>query len=162
MPAFGRPINPTSARSFNSKNKILSSPGSPGWANRGACLVEDLKWALPSPPFPPFAAINSCPSIVRSNKTSLVSASFMIVPGGTGITRFFPFLPCISLPIPCCPFSALYCCWYLISRRVLISLLVLKIICPPLPPSPPSGPPFGIYFSLRKLIQPLPPSPALT
>ena len=33
---------------------------------------------------------------------------------------------------------------------------------PPSPPSPPSGPPFGMYFSRRKLTQPLPPSPAST
>src|SRR5690606_21277461 len=33
---------------------------------------------------------------------------------------------------------------------------------PPRPPSPPSGPPRGTYFSRRKLLAPLPPSPALT
>src|SRR5690554_7490140 len=33
---------------------------------------------------------------------------------------------------------------------------------PPSPPSPPSGPPLGMNFSRRKLMQPLPPSPALT
>src|SRR3954470_21947039 len=33
---------------------------------------------------------------------------------------------------------------------------------PPSPPSPPSGPPLGTYFSRRKLLQPLPPSPPLT
>src|SRR3990172_5030430 len=36
------------------------------------------------------------------------------------------------------------------------------VILPPLPPSPPSGPPFGTYFSLRKLTHPIPPSPAST
>ena len=31
---------------------------------------------------------------------------------------------------------------------------------PPLPPSPPSGPPYSTNFSLLKLMQPAPPSPA--
>ena len=33
---------------------------------------------------------------------------------------------------------------------------------PPRPPSPPSGPPFGTYFSRRKLTTPEPPRPAAT
>src|SRR5256885_662011 len=33
---------------------------------------------------------------------------------------------------------------------------------PPAPPSPPSGPPFGTYFSRRKLTEPEPPFPART
>src|SRR5258708_27257842 len=33
---------------------------------------------------------------------------------------------------------------------------------PPCPPSPPEGPPRGTYFSRRKAMQPLPPSPAFT
>ena len=33
---------------------------------------------------------------------------------------------------------------------------------PPFPPSPPSGPPCGIYFSLRKAVQPAPPFPERT
>src|SRR3990167_7805834 len=33
---------------------------------------------------------------------------------------------------------------------------------PPSPPSPPLGPPFSMNFSRRKLMQPLPPSPAFT
>src|SRR5690606_41827693 len=33
---------------------------------------------------------------------------------------------------------------------------------PPSPPSPPLGPPFSMTFSRRKLIMPLPPSPAFT
>src|SRR5215475_3140440 len=33
---------------------------------------------------------------------------------------------------------------------------------PPSPPSPPLGPPRGTNFSLRKAMQPCPPSPALT
>src|ERR1700694_2123011 len=36
------------------------------------------------------------------------------------------------------------------------------ITSPPLPPSPPEGPPRGTYFSRRKAMHPLPPSPALT
>src|SRR5687768_6366105 len=33
---------------------------------------------------------------------------------------------------------------------------------PPRPPSPPFGPPHGSYFSRRKLMQPRPPSPAVS
>src|SRR5437868_12944280 len=33
---------------------------------------------------------------------------------------------------------------------------------PPSPPSPPLGPPFSMNFSRRKLMHPLPPSPAFT
>src|SRR5437870_11533185 len=33
---------------------------------------------------------------------------------------------------------------------------------PPWPPSPPEGPPRGTYFSRRKAMQPLPPSPPFT
>src|SRR5262245_9342093 len=36
------------------------------------------------------------------------------------------------------------------------------MILPPSPPSPPSGPPRGMYFSRRKLMQPSPPRPAVT
>src|SRR6185437_2970703 len=36
------------------------------------------------------------------------------------------------------------------------------ITLPPSPPSPPSGPPRGMYFSRRKLTQPLPPWPPCT
>ena len=35
-----------------------------------------------------------------------------------------------------------------------------RIMLPPRPPSPPSGPPRATYFSLRKLLMPLPPLPA--
>ena len=41
-------------------------------------------------------------------------------------------------------------------------LSALKTTSAPLPPSPPLGPPFGTYFSRRKLDIPSPPSPALT
>jgi len=37
-----------------------------------------------------------------------------------------------------------------------------QVTSPPRPPSPPEGPPRGTYFSRRKAMQPLPPSPALT
>ena len=46
--------------------------------------------------------------------------------------------------------------------RVFKFLSAIKIIDPPWPPSPPSGPPNSINFSLRKLADPDPPSPALT
>ena len=39
-------------------------------------------------------------------------------------------------------------------------VVAIKITDPPSPPSPPSGPPNSIYFSLLKLEDPDPPSPA--
>src|SRR6202142_752902 len=36
----------------------------------------------------------------------------------------------------------------------------MRTMAPPRPPSPPLGPPQGSYFSRRKEMQPLPPSPA--
>ena len=49
-----------------------------------------------------------------------------------------------------------------LSTRVLWRSLDSMMTSPPLPPSPPEGPPRGTYFSRRKAMQPLPPSPALT
>ena len=58
FPAFGKPASPTSAISFSSSVKFLSSPGSPFSANFGARLEEVAKWEFPRPPFPPCAAMN--------------------------------------------------------------------------------------------------------
>ena len=43
-----------------------------------------------------------------------------------------------------------------------VAALARTTTSPPFPPSPPFGPPRGTYFSLRKLTQPRPPSPAFT
>src|SRR5204862_171455 len=56
LPALGKPTRPTSARSFSSRRRSFSSPGSPGWTLRGARLVDVAKCALPRPPRPPRAA----------------------------------------------------------------------------------------------------------
>jgi hypothetical protein len=54
LPAFGKPTSPASAISFNRNQIHFSSPSRPGLARRGAWLTDDLKCALPKPPFPPF------------------------------------------------------------------------------------------------------------
>ena len=45
---------------------MRSIPGRPGFALRGARLVEVVKWALPKPPLPPWATTTRWPSSVRS------------------------------------------------------------------------------------------------
>ena len=58
------------------------------------------------------------------------------------------------------PWVALNWLFTLKSTSVFSEVVAAKIMLPPSPPSPPSGPPFGMYFSRRKLTQPLPPRPA--
>ena len=53
LPALGHAKSPTSASSFNSRNKISRSPRSPFWAYNGAWLVGDTKRVFPQPPRPP-------------------------------------------------------------------------------------------------------------
>ena len=43
FPTLGKPIKPTSARSFNSSVTSQSSPGAPSFAKRGTCLVGVAK-----------------------------------------------------------------------------------------------------------------------
>ncbi len=77
-----------------------------------------------------------------------------------GPPRRSPSAPCFLLPRPLPPRPALT---YLIrlkaerSRRLGSTTTTTS---PPRPPSPPSGPPFGTYFSRRKLRPPSPPRPA--
>ena len=66
LPTFGKPTNPTSARSFNSKITSLSSPIFPACAKAGACLVEVLNLALPRPPFPPLQTVTDILSSFKS------------------------------------------------------------------------------------------------
>ena len=54
LPTLGKPIKPTSAKVFNSKITECSFVVSPVCEKCGACLVGDLKKALPFPPSPPF------------------------------------------------------------------------------------------------------------
>ncbi len=64
--AEGQAIRPASANIFNSRRSVSSSPGSPGWAKRGARMVEDLKCSLPLPPRPPRAASTMPSGSLRS------------------------------------------------------------------------------------------------
>src|SRR5438128_9780773 len=65
-----------------------------------------------------------------------------------------------GMPRP--PSSASQCLRFTMSARLFVPATARTTTSPPSPPSPPSGPPFGTYFSRRKLQQPLPPSPPLT
>jgi radical SAM-linked protein len=100
-------IRPASASSFNSIIIHLSSPGSPLCAKFGTCLVEVAKCRFPLPPFPPFAITTFWSAFVRSAKTSPVSSSLIIVPGGTFITKSSPLLPVRLEGPPFWPFWAL-------------------------------------------------------
>jgi hypothetical protein len=84
------------------------------------------------------------------------------VPTGTVIVWSSPPLPYISLPLPFSP----RCARKVFSWRKSTSVLRFSSACsqtlPPLPPSPPLGPPSGMNFSRRKLMDPSPPLPAIT
>ena len=124
--------------------------------------MELLNLKFPKPPLPPLAIIIFCSDLVRSRIKVLLSSSKICVPTGIFRIKSFPLFPVLFLPFPSCPFSALKCCWCLKSIRVFKFLLAKKTIDPPWPPSPPSGPPYSINFSLLKLADPDPPSPAFT
>src|SRR5258706_424435 len=66
LPAFGRPSRPTSASTRSSSARRRLSPGSPRVNWRGARLMLDLKWMLPSPPLP------ACTSILASSMNFMV------------------------------------------------------------------------------------------
>ena len=162
MPALGRPIRPASAMTLSSRVSQRSSPGVPGWASRGARLVEVAKALLPRPPRPPRATLTSSPGRVRSRRTLPRSRSRTRVPGGTGMMRSPPRRPWqLALPPPP-PRSAFQNLRLTISARLSVPATARIRIEPPSPPSPPSGPPLGTYFSRRKLAIPAPPSPPLT
>src|SRR6185312_5938999 len=162
LPAFGNPSRPTSASRRSSSFSSRTSPGVPGVALRGARFTELLKWMLPSPPLPPCATSMRWPWAVRSPITSSVSTLVTMVPTGTRIVVSSPPLPYIWLPMPFWPRCALKLRWWRKSTRVLRPSSATSQTEPPEPPSPPSGPPNGMNFSRRKLMQPLPPSPAWT
>jgi len=71
FPALGKPTNPTSARTFNSKVICFSSSGIPGWEYLGVWFVGDLKCQFPLPPLPPLHIIFSSASSVISKIISL-------------------------------------------------------------------------------------------
>jgi len=160
FPTLGNPTRPTSARSLSSKKTSSASPGCPGFANLGICLVEDANLAFPFPPLPPFAMILGSSEEISAISLP-VAASLTSVPLGTFITRSSPLLPVQFLLPPDCPSSAQYFFLYLKSTSVERLSSQTKTTSPPLPPSPPSGPPAAIYFSLWKETAPSPPFPAL-
>ena len=67
---------PTSAMSRISSRIVFSSPASPFWAMRGAWFIDDLKWTLPHPPFPPAATTISSPASSRSASSFSLPSSF--------------------------------------------------------------------------------------
>jgi len=162
FPTFGYPINPTSAKSFNSRLKRLCSPFWPSPAREGDGFVEEVNRAFPLPPLPPLATTHFCSSAVTSWMSAPVSTSLTVVPMGTLITKSAPLLPDRFLLPPGSPFSALRCRGKENSKRVDRCGSPSRRMSPPFPPSPPSAFPFGMNFPRPKLTQPLPPSPALT
>jgi hypothetical protein len=162
LPQFGSPMIPTSAIRRSSKRSLQRAPGSPFSAILGVRRVGVANRAFPRPPRPPLATRARAPGEDRSQSGLLVSRSKRIVPAGTFTTRLLPFFPLRLLPCPSPPFPARYSlrCWR--SMRVARLRSACKTISPPRPPSPPSGPPLGINFSLRKLMHPFPPDPAMT
>src|SRR5512143_60578 len=162
FPAFGRPTSPISAISLSSSRRRRSCPGRPDSAWSGAWFTAEVNAVLPRPPRPPFATRSVSPGRVRSARTSPVSASVTIVPGGTAIRRSGAPFPCMFFPMPCWPRAALNRFRYRKSSRVERLGFTSRRTLPPFPPSPPSGPPRGTNFSRRKLTQPRPPSPDRT
>src|ERR1700733_9614120 len=61
LPAFGNPTRPTSAIVFSSSTRRRSTPGSPRSAKPGAFRLAEASAAFPSPPRPPWAAMNLVP-----------------------------------------------------------------------------------------------------
>ena len=162
LPAFGKPTSPASAMTLSSSEIHRSSPLSPGSNCRGARLVDDLKWTLPRPPLPPFAATTSSPGSTRSLSTLPRSRSRTMVPGGTMSTMSSAFLPAHFAAMPASPLRAFQCFFMVRPARLSALGSARTMIDPPLPPSPPSGPPFGTYFSRRNVAAPRPPSPPFT
>src|ERR1035438_6199932 len=84
------------------------------------------------------------------------------VAAAAAIRSEWPSAPVRLLPSPWRPRSALCSGLKRYLRRVFSCGSATSTTSPPRPPSPPLGPPCGTYFSRRKAMQPLPPSPAFT
>src|SRR5207342_1177500 len=162
LPALGKPSRPTSASSLSSRRSARVSPSPPGVERRGERLIELLKCMLPRPPLPPRATSRRSPLAVRSPMISSVSTLCTTVPTGTTIVMSSPPLPYIWRPMPFSPRLARNIFSWRKSTSVLRFSSACRYTSPPLPPSPPSGPPSGMNFSRRKLMEPLPPFPAIT
>src|SRR5579859_3198273 len=159
LPAFGKPIRPTSATVFSSSTRSRRSPGSPLSAKPGALRRGDARAALPSPPRPPRAATNRVPAPTRSASSS-PSAVLTTVPSGTCRTRSVPCAPFLLEPAPCLPLPARRTGLRWKSSRVEAPRPTSRITSPPWPPFPPSGPPSGLNFSRWMEAHPFPPLPA--
>ena len=120
---------------------------------------SETKRALPRPPCPPRASTTRAPGCARSAISSPSSAS-TCVPTGTASSASSPRAPCLRAPRPFSPRPARILCRRAYEERSRSDVLATSTMSPPSPPSPPSGPPFGTYFSRRKLRPPSPPLPA--
>src|SRR6266542_2859518 len=161
LPAFGSPTSAASASSFRRSSYSASSPGRPVSAKRGVWRVDVANRRLPRPPKPPEASTTRLPGCARS-ATSWSSASKTCVPTGTRSSTVSPAAPCLPEPPPPPPRPAAKRRRERKAERSRRSGLATATTSPPGPPSPPSGPPFGTYFSRRKLSAPSPPRPACT
>ena len=156
LPALGSPTRPMSASSLRESVSQSSSPSRPFSANLGAWRVELLKQTLPRPPSPPRATTRRWPSRTRSPRRS-PSASRTSVPTGTWTSSSGPSAPRLFAPRPWPPLTARKWCLWRKCERSCSWRVATSTTSPPGAPSPPSGPPLGMYFSRRKLMEPLPP-----
>ena len=160
FPAFGAPMIPTSASSFNSRRRACSTPGSPSSAKRGYLLVEVAKLAFPLPPRPPWATTTLAPgSVISATLSFPVQTS---VPTGTRNVILSPSFPRRLLPWPWPPSYAANRALCLNHANVVSEGSHKRSTEPPEPPSPPSGPPLGTNFSRLPETTPFPPLPLRT
>ena len=165
LPTLGTPMIATSASNCSSSCTMVSEVTCPASASTGARFWECANRAFPLPPFPPGTTRTEAPSSVRSASSCSPPSSpqhFTNVPTGTPTTRSSPVRPALLLLCPLCPSIATKSCF---ERKFLNRCWpdrASTTTLPPFPPSPPSGPPIGTYFSLRKLMDPVPPLPPRT
>ena len=105
FPAFGNPIIPTSAITFNCSHIQNSSPFFPSVFFLGARFVELLNLVFPDPPFPPVATTNFSLFLVKINlldsvkqkKVYNILSNWIRAPGCSyiaflGISEMYQFL----------------------------------------------------------------------
>ncbi|MDR3150284.1 MAG: hypothetical protein LBU14_01295 [Candidatus Peribacteria bacterium] len=97
FPTLGIQIIQTSATSFNSKCKSLSSLISPNSAKAGACLVELVKCAFQKPPFHHLTTRSFKLFSSKSAITLSVPEFFTIVQIGTFKIKSGASFQCIQL-----------------------------------------------------------------
>src|SRR5919108_287596 len=136
-------------------------PEPPPRAKGGARRVGVARRRLPRPPAPPRAATTRERAPARSAISS-PSSENTCVPTGTRRRMSSPAEPCLFAPRPFPPLPARKVLRPWKNERSRRSGSTSRTTSPPRPASPPSGPPFGTYFSRRKLSAPWPPRPAST